>query len=297
MLMLENRLLDALAAVVEEGGFERAGKRLGLSQSAISQRIRLLEDRLGQVVLSRTVPPVATDAGRRLIRHWRQVRMLEAEVARELHLDEEEAESMAIGLNADSLATWFPDVAAEVLETESVRFDFRIDDQDVTHRMLRDGEVVGCVSSSGKPVQGCGLTFLGFMRYRLLGSPDYVARWFPDGLSLEGVSRAPILVFNRKDRLQDRLFEKRLGASPPHRAHFVPSVSEFFDFARRGLGCGMIPDLQSRDARKDGSLVEVDPEGCLSVPLYWHCWNIASKRLDRLTARIVGHGNRVLARS
>ena len=44
--MFDYRLMDALVTVVEEGGFERAAKRLHLTQSAVSQRVKQLEEHL-----------------------------------------------------------------------------------------------------------------------------------------------------------------------------------------------------------------------------------------------------------
>ena len=65
--MFDYKLLAALAAVVEQAGFERAAQALGLSQSAISQRIKLLEARVGQPVLLRDTPPRPTELGQRLL--------------------------------------------------------------------------------------------------------------------------------------------------------------------------------------------------------------------------------------
>ena len=74
--MFDYKLLAALAAVVEQGGFERAAQVLGLSQSAVSQRIKLLEARVGQPVLQRSTPPAATELGQRLLNHVQQVSWL-----------------------------------------------------------------------------------------------------------------------------------------------------------------------------------------------------------------------------
>lgn len=71
--MFDYRALEALTAVIEQGGFERAAKRLNISQSAVSQRIRQLEFRLGQPVLLRTSPPWLMAIGQRLTNHLQQV--------------------------------------------------------------------------------------------------------------------------------------------------------------------------------------------------------------------------------
>lgn len=61
--------LAAFLAVAEERNFTRAAKRLGVSQSALSQTVRALEARLGLRLLTRTTRRVApTEAGERLIR-------------------------------------------------------------------------------------------------------------------------------------------------------------------------------------------------------------------------------------
>jgi DNA-binding transcriptional LysR family regulator len=54
--------------VAREGSFTRAAAQLGVSQSALSQTIRALEERLGLRLLTRTTRRVApTDAGERLL--------------------------------------------------------------------------------------------------------------------------------------------------------------------------------------------------------------------------------------
>ncbi len=305
--MLDYKLLEALAAVVEEGGFERAARRLNITQSAVSQRIRQLEEAAGQPVLARTQPPAPTASGRRLLRHARRVGLLEAELARSMEPggsaggqpgtegDSGPWQTLALGINADSLATWFTAAVLPLLTHERLALDLKVDDQERTHELLRAGEVVGCVSTRRAPMQGCRALFLGGMRYHCACSPAFARRWFPLGLDLEAARLAPAVVFNRQDTVHDRFLESFLGESPPGAPrHHVPNSERFVDFVTGGTGYGLIPHLQADAPLAQGALADLAPASPMLVPLYWHCWNIASPLLARLTRALREAGRQVL---
>ena len=238
--MLDYKLLEALHMVVTSGGFEKAAQELHLTQSAISQRVKLLEEQTGQVLLARRSPPRPSPAGRLLLKHFSQVARLEQDLAGQLRPRGKQGfNTISLGINADSLATWFMDAVRPLIKAEKLLLDLRVDDQEQTHRFLRDGEVLGCVSAREKPIQGCRVQYLGRMDYRLVASPEFAARWFPHGLNLEGLSRAPGLIFNRKDELHARLIQQALGALPPALpSHFLPSSERFVYLLRHGLAYG-----------------------------------------------------------
>jgi LysR family transcriptional regulator, chromosome initiation inhibitor len=287
--MLDYKLIEALAAVVREGGFERAARRLHLTQSAVSQRIKLLEEQSGQILLIRSTPPGATPPGRQMIKHYLQVKRLEddlfdgmADTGREGFV------SLAVGINEDSLATWFLEAVRPFLERERVVLDLRADDQDQTHRLLKNGEVIGCISALDRPVQGCRTVYLGRMDYRLVAAPVFAARWFPEGLTRQAVQKAPLLVFNRKDKLQHRLLESALKTVPADiPVHYLPSSEKFADFIRSGIAYGVLPTEQGAGLLASGRLVDLAPACMVSVELYWHCWNLKSRLLERLTRALV----------
>ncbi len=77
-------LLECLAAIIEEGGFEKAADRLSITQSAVSQRLRVLETQVGAVLIVRGRPLKPTVAGRLLIKHAQQTRLLRADLERDL---------------------------------------------------------------------------------------------------------------------------------------------------------------------------------------------------------------------
>jgi LysR family transcriptional regulator (chromosome initiation inhibitor) len=286
--MLDYKLIEALARVVQEGGFDKAARRLHLTQSAVSQRVKLLEEQTGQVLLARTTPPRATSAGRRMITHYLKVKRLEDDLFDAASPGEAAFSTMAIGINGDSLATWFLEAVQPFLEARNVLLDLKVDDQDQTQRLLKDGQVIGCISTINQPMQGCRMAYLGQMIYRPLATPAFKKKWFPGGLNVDAARQAPCLIFNRKDELHIRLFTRLFGRVPaPLPAHYLPSSEKFVDFIGGGLAYGMLPDQQSRDLLKQGRLVDLAPGGHVAIELYWHCWNLKSDLLECLTRELV----------
>jgi LysR family transcriptional regulator (chromosome initiation inhibitor) len=251
--MLDYKLLEALAAVVECGGFERAGEALGLSQSAISQRIRTLEVRLGQPVLVRTPALVPTPAGRHLLNHARRVQLLERDLRQALPTLESEAPRLRIAVNADSLVTWWAGATGRLCEEEGVLLDLVVEDQDVGLKRLRDGDVAACLCASPQPVAGARSLGLGTMSYHPLATPAYRDRYFPEGPDAEAFRRAPAIVFGSNDQLQHRFLDQCSGYCGPFPYHLCPASEGFVRLALAGMGYGMIPLMQAGEWIDNGA--------------------------------------------
>ncbi|MCZ4281015.1 LysR family transcriptional regulator ArgP [Kiloniella laminariae] len=281
--MLDYRLLATLTAILEEGSFEKAAQRLFITQSAVSQRLRQLEDNLGQTLVVRSTPLAATTAGQRLLKHYKQVSLLESELDDDLK-DRGEAgfNTLTIGLNADSIGTWFLPAIQNFVQDNKILLDLKVDDQEQTHHLLRTGEVLGCISASSSAVQGCRCIPLGQMIYRPLASPDFVEKYAPNGLTTENASHIPVAVFNRKDPLQHRYLEQRFGVTRfPH--HLIPACDGFISALVKGFAYGLVPDQQSKELMQNKELVSIDPECEIPVPLYWHVWNLQTSLMQQLT--------------
>lgn len=285
--MFDYKLLAALAAVVEQAGFDRAAQALGLSQSAVSQRIKLLEARLGQPVLLRAAPPQPTEVGRRLLNHVQQVRLLERDLQGQVpELDENRLpERLRIALNSDSLATWWADVVAPFCTRHGVVLDHVLEDQDVGLKRMRAGEVAACVCAVERPLAGARSEFLGGMRYRALASPDFIERHLRPGASATALLTAPGIVFGPDDQLQHRYLAS-LGLKGAFSHHLCPSSEGFVRLLVSGLGWGMVPELQVRDELARGALVDVFPAEPIDVPLYWHHWRNGGELLAELTGQL-----------
>ena len=294
--MLDYRLIQALALVIQEGGFEKAARKLHLTQSAVSQRVRLLEERVGRILLIRSSPPRPTAPGREILRHYHQVAVLEKGLLDSMGAPAREGYvALAVGLNGDSLATWFLGAVEPFLRERRVLVDLRVDDQEKTHLMLRNGEVAGCVSARKVPLQGCRLFALGRMEYRLTAAPGFAREHFPQGLDRESAAAAPLVVYNRKDTLHLQLLEAALGPVPEGLSiHYLPTSKGFVEFIALGLACGMLPDQQSGPLLARGELIDLAPGFSVPVDLYWHCWGLGAELLDSLTRALVRGAARVL---
>lgn len=284
--------LRALAAVVDSGTFEAAAAALHVTPSAVSQRIKGLEEQSGRVLVRRTKPVEPTEAGAVLLRLARQFVLLESEAEAALAAQHEAAGAVVpLVVNADSLATWVLPALARV---DDIRFELVLDDQEHTLDRLRDGTAMAAIGSDPEPVQGCIARPLGEMVYRAAAGPAFVERWCPDGWTPEAAAEAPMLVFDRKDALQDRYLDAFApGARPPR--HYIPASTQFVDAAVLGLGWGMLPDLQADQLVAEGRLVVLDPVRVERVPLYWHQWSLRSSALDAVAEAIAREAAHALA--
>lgn len=298
--MLDYSALSALAAVVREGSFERAAQALHVTPSAISQRVKALEERVGAVLVRRGQPAEPTPQGRALCRHFDAVSALEGELAGALPglgLEAEGRATIPVAVNADSLDAWFLEAVADFSATTGHLVEIKVDDQDHTAEWLRRGEVLAAVTAEEKPVQGCRVRPLGQLSYRATASPDFVARYFADGVTAEALSTAPALAFNRKDRLQSQWMQDNFGSdlSPP--LNWVPSPTGFVIACRLGLGWGCNPDMLLKDDLATGRLVELVPETPLDIPLLWQVSRLPSGLLTALGAAVARAAGRRLART
>lgn len=286
--MIDYKLLAALSAVVEQGGFERAAQALNLSQSAVSQRIKLLEARVGQPVLVRSSPPTATPVGMSLLNHVQQVRLLERDLLGQVPTLNEDGlpDRLRIALNADSLATWWAAAVGDFCREQRLLLDLVVEDQEVALKRMRAGEVAACLCASERPVAGARSVLLGVMRYRAVASPAFMASHFPEGVTIERLERSPAVVFGPDDSLQHR-YMATLQAAGSFQYHLCPSSEGFIRMAEAGIGWGLIPELQIAEQLKAGALVELLPNRSLEVPLYWHHWRNGGVLLAALTAHLL----------
>jgi LysR family transcriptional regulator, chromosome initiation inhibitor len=299
--MLDARQLEAFAAVVEHGGFGPAAKALSITLAAVSLRIRALEEQLGQRLLVRGKSVRATAAGQALLAHVKQVRMMEADVLGGLQGGavgrgaRAAWQTLAVAVNADSLASWFLPGVAPLLQRHRLLLDILIEDQDHTHDALKSGEVIGCVTTLAEPMRGCVAEPLGVMRYLCLAAPSVLERCRTPGgaISPHRLLSQPAVIFNRKDGLQDVFLAQHFGLKQPnYPRHFAPAVDAFENALVLGMGWGMVPALHLPNLP---GLQELVPGAWVDVVLYWQHWAREAPSAQRLTQAVKAAAHASLA--
>jgi LysR family transcriptional regulator (chromosome initiation inhibitor) len=294
--------LEALAAIVEEGGFERAAQRLSITQSAVSQRLRALEAQVGTVLIVRSRPLRPTAAGQLLLKHTKQLRLLHADVERDLRELAPRAtgaarseERISLAINADSIATWaLP--ALDAVARQGLPLEIITDDQDFTQEWLREGQVLGCVTTMKQALRGCKVLPLGAMHYVAVAQAAYAQQRLPQGLTQHNFRDISFIAFNRKDDLHAEFVAQafRLKSVALHQL-FVPSSEGQVRAVLAGWGVSVVPELLVRGLLQQGALVDVAPATRVPVQLYWHCWNLDSAVLDQLTAALSAAAQQALS--
>lgn len=287
--------LECLAAIVEEGGFERAAQRLNVTQSAVSQRLRALEAQVGSVLIVRSRPLKPTSAGQLLLKHTKQMRLLRADLERDLQElapsapgGTREDERISIAINADSIATWAMGALHDLVR-QRLPLEIIVDDQDFTQEWLRSGQVLGCVTTLKQALRGCKMVPLGAMPYVAVASAAFAQQYLPQGLTPHNFREVSFLSFNRKDDMASEFVARAFGLKRVALNHlFVPSAEGQMRAVAAGWAVGVVPELLARGALADGSMVDLAPGRALSIELYWHCWNLESELLDALTAALTG---------
>jgi LysR family transcriptional regulator (chromosome initiation inhibitor) len=288
--------LATLSAVVEEGTFERAAARLHVTPSAVSQRIRALEQSVGQVVVARSKPVTPTEAGQVLLRlagHWD---LLVHDALTELvpEASEEAHPLVRIVVNADSLATWILPALARAQQELGITLDVLREDEEHASDLLRSGAALAAVTADPTPVPGCRITPLGSLRFVAVCTPGFRERWLPRGARAADLDVAPMVRFDRKDTMQHRVARRwvRREIDPP--ASYIRSSREFAEAVRLGMGWAMVPLAWAEDDLASGTLVTVSRRPYHDVPLHWLAWRLPSRTLEVLTRCVTEQAVRTL---
>ena len=288
--MFDYPLMETLLAVEREGSFEKAAQTQGVTKSAISQNLRLLEERLGAVTVART-STITTTFGSMLCRHLEYIRLLEQKfLAENDHLFAMERPTpvtVKIALDDDSLSGWFCDV---IMSTHGAQNTFYLDtiiaDHKKTKAHLESGDVLAAISTDKDPCTGFTSYPLGQHTYRATATPEYVEKYFPKGFSADALMKAPLIIYDETDNHWQLWVEQILGENLSIPTTKIPSSHGIISACLAGSAWGMNASALVDKHIVNGALVELVPDQILSQNLYWHISRYVIDALEPLTQQV-----------
>lgn len=296
MNQLDYKLLHALSIVIKQQSFEKAADVLCISQPAVSQRIKQLEQLVAQPVLIRAQPIVATELGKKLLSHYHQVQQLEAELLPEILLEQPNSTlTVNLATNADSLATWLISALTPLINQHPIELNLIVADESRTLDKLKDGEVFGAISLNDKAVSGCEVTQLGTMEYILVASPEFKQRYFSNGINQHSLQYAPGAAFDQKDDMHIKFIEQHFGLKGgSYPCHTVRSSEAFVELVKQGAAYSLIPELQIKNELNSGEIINILPNITLTQALYWHRWSLVKGVYKQISEAIMNTGKATL---
>ena len=285
--MLDYKALSSLHAVLRFQSFDKAAEHLNLTQSAVSQNVKRLEQACGRPLLIRGRPVVATPLGEQMLAHFNKVTLLEEGLQKDIQ-GKVSHHPLSIAVNNDVLTTWFTQVLTQFSESHDTKLHIKAADQTKTRSLLQSGEVIACISQTGTPVSGGNSIFLGNMQYELVATPEFIHKHLNNHIKPETVLASPSLIYDEHDELWARYQEECLQVkTDTSHSHWYPSAHGFVELVMSGTVCALIPSVQIKDRLNNQQLISLFPDTPLTVPLYWHWYKLNSPVLDRLTQVIL----------
>jgi len=296
MNRLDYKLLHALSIVIKQQSFEKAADVLCITQPAVSQRIKQLEQLVAQPVLIRAQPIVATELGKKLLSHYHQVQQLEAELLPQILLEQPESTlTVNLATNADSLATWLIGALTPLINQHPIELNLIVADESRTLDKLKDGEVFGAISLIDKAVSGCEVTQLGTMEYILVASAEFKQRYFANGINQQSLKYAPGAAFDQKDDMHIKFIEQHFGLKGgSYPCHTVRSSEAFVELVKQGAAYSLIPELQIKSELSSGEVINILPNIKLTQTLYWHRWALVKGVYKQISEAIIKTGKEIL---
>mgnify|MGYP001108089900 CR=1 FL=1 len=296
MKELDYKLLRALHTVIIEGSFEKAAAKLNITQSAVSQRIKQLEQQFAEPVLLRNHPMSLTPLGATLLTHFQQVNQLESDLLTELFPNDNKGPlTVAIALNADSVAGWFIPAVAPLLKPLNLELDLQITDESLTQERLKNGEVYAAVSSQSKTSSGYRVRPLGTLKYFLGATPAFIDKHFTNGVTEESLRKAPTMDFNQYDQLQSNFLQANFGISRgEYPCHRIRSVEAMTQMVLHDCCYALLPEFLVETELASGTIINILPQNTFDHHLYWHSWTLEKGRLKKLSQHIVDYAHQHL---
>ncbi|VFS58446.1 LysR family transcriptional regulator [Leminorella grimontii] len=251
--------MNVLIAVLEYASFTEAGKRLHMTQSAVSQAVLAMEDELGVAILTREKgkPLRLTAFGERIVAHIRTI-MQEVAAIRELAEQEKEAPSRTLSVGC------FPSVCSRILPQVVRYFETHHPKIKVTLYEANSVEIMSALQRQEIdagfvhfPVSGMSSTLVYKDRFTVV-VPDSHPFAERSAVSVEELSKEPLIVSKGRYELSIMTLFKERNVIPNVQYEFNhPSTA--LSFIRQGLGIALLPGLALNSLAADMRAIALEP--------------------------------------
>jgi LysR family transcriptional regulator, chromosome initiation inhibitor len=278
--------LQALWAVQKDSNFQRAAERLSITQSAVSQRIRALEDFVGSPLLIRSNPAQLTKLGQVYVSTYVQVHALYQALPSKSEL---KPSRLPLAVNEESFDLWFNKATISLANNQQLLFDVSIEDQDCTADLLRTAQALGCVSSEKGPIQGCYSYPLKPTKYICVAHKKFIDRFKLIPGNVEGLNNTPTAIYGPHDKIHERFLSQILKRRkiPNYDAHTIPSVRGILELIESAQVLAVMPLEYVERQIESGKLLNLFPEFSMEQNLYWHVVQTHIPILQRVTNAIL----------
>lgn len=288
--MFDYPLLEVLTAIERERNFERAAVRLGVSKSYVSQRLRLLEERMGYTVICRNTI-LTTHLGKMLCRHLENVSLLEHEFLSQnkhyFNIEPPGPTTIKVSVGDDSLASWFKSIVGGLSSKKNWYYlDVETKDPATTLDDMTVGRTHCALSISDQPVPGFECHRLGTHSYRATASPAFAKKYFANGVTAHSLSEAPAMHGNGNQSRMSLWLKMALGQDVTPRANEMPSAHGILNACLKGDVWAMNSSLLVDEYLANGEQIELLPGVSLQDDLYWHINTYIADTLSDLTLAI-----------
>ncbi|WOE86550.1 LysR family transcriptional regulator [Aeromonas veronii] len=270
--MLDPLLLRSFVAIIDTGSFTRAGERVHLTQSTISQQIRRLEQQLGCPLLDRSGRQVvATAEGEKLLGLARRILALLAQAEEQVS---EGSLSLSLGVPEDFAAGAItPVLAAFARDYPEVRLEVQ---SGLSHEIWQRFEAGELDLALVKQTRGQGAPLASWREPLVwVDSRDWPA-WERDPL--------PLVVFPSEGLYRRQMTEALDGLGRRWRIAYVSaSLASLQGAVSAGIGVSLLPKrLMPADQLALTQWPKVAP-----VELALHAGGSGSEPLTRLSAALI----------
>lgn len=235
----------AVVKIVETGGFTRAAKELGYTQSAISQMVRSLEEELGTVLFVRSKKGIVlTPDGNQLLPYIRNI----YHAARELEEKRKEMEgiqngTIRIGTFASVSCHWLPGLMKRFKEQHpKVSFELYQGDYTAIEQLVKDGSVdFGLINPEA--VRDTELKTLPLKRDPMLAVLPKDHRLAENRrVPMEEIAREPFILLEEGSLSEPLEYFRSHGISP-NVQYIVHDDYTIMAMIEKGLGVGILSEL------------------------------------------------------